>query len=195
MCSIFILETYRVIQNLAQLVRAFSYLFIYFICYCSFVWPEERRYEIHLYLSERWNSQSQRRQFGMWNKKAILLNDSHSRRNWQCTCAWQLQAFNSKPKFFFPNWWIKWLKDQVQNSVVNNTLGIANNWLIIREDDSVHWKKLSKRYSLFANKSAKWFLFRGGKGLAPNILETIMFRLTMCQLRILFICSLVTWFL
>ena len=41
-------------------------------------------------------------------------------------------------QILFPHWWIKLLKDKVQNSVVNNTLSIANNWLIIREDDSVH---------------------------------------------------------
>ena len=41
-------------------------------------------------------------------------------------------------QILFPHWWIKLLKDKVQNSVVNNTLSIANNWLIIRKDDSVH---------------------------------------------------------
>ena len=41
-------------------------------------------------------------------------------------------------QILFPHWWIKLLKDKVQNSVVNNTLSIANNWLIIGEDDSVH---------------------------------------------------------
>ena len=41
-------------------------------------------------------------------------------------------------QILFPHWWIKLRKDKVQNSVVNNTLSIANNWLIIREDDSVH---------------------------------------------------------